>query len=52
MLRAIFVKWPARILDGYFTTLRGFYLAAILILWPVIGIALLLYWGFGIRWGW
>ena len=51
-MRRYFVEWPVRILDGYLTGLRGFYLATILILWPIIVLALVLHLVFGIRWGW
>lgn len=46
------VRWPATLMTWYFALIRGFYGLVVLIIWPILLISLVLWFGFGVRWGW
>lgn len=50
--RRVLLTWPARAISGYFLAIRAFYGLVVLVIWPILLLALVLYFGFGIRWGW
>lgn len=52
MLRRVFVDWPARAITGYFNLYRLILFGICLVTLPLTLAALILWFGFGIRWGW
>lgn len=48
----VLVKWPVKLFNLWWRA-YGFVLALLIMVTVTIGaISLVLYWGFGVRWGW
>jgi hypothetical protein len=52
MLRRVFLEWPAKAISGYFSLYRLILALICLVTLPLTLVALVLWFGFGIRWGW
>lgn len=46
------IELPAAIVTGWLWLYRLFLLVASIALWGIVMVMLVLYWGFGVRWGW
>ena len=50
--RAVLIDWPARIVDGWWLWYWRIVAVGVVVLWSVLIVGLLLWYVFGIRWGW
>lgn len=50
--RAVLIEWPARFVDAWWLWYWRIVAAGVAVLWTVLIVGLLLWYVFGIRWGW